>query len=260
VELEQRVKTLEYELKILKNEIQRTLLDIHEQVLIHYYPTLRMEETQAPATVVQAVETARAKQPMRPEAAATAAPPPPAPTPVAPVAPPVPAAPLLPTPTPVAPVAPPVPVASPPPPAPAMSAPAPEPAAPPDAPAEAPVTSVKRVSLNDIRAARTEAAAAVPSSSPQANLIKLVEWTVNAAARFGNDRTVQLVDTLAKKGIVDRATKNALFQVISLNKAPAPERVAVNDLLDEMLKLDKLLGRTADAEAALTLIEEAGLG
>ncbi len=28
MELEQRVKTLEYEIKILKNEVQRTLLDI----------------------------------------------------------------------------------------------------------------------------------------------------------------------------------------------------------------------------------------
>ena len=39
--LEQRIKTLEYEIKILKNEIQRTLLDIQEQVLSHYYPELR---------------------------------------------------------------------------------------------------------------------------------------------------------------------------------------------------------------------------
>ncbi len=43
-QLEQRVKALEYEMKILKNEVQRTLLDIQEQVLIHYYPSLRAEE------------------------------------------------------------------------------------------------------------------------------------------------------------------------------------------------------------------------
>jgi hypothetical protein len=43
VELEQRVKTLEYEIKILKNEVQRTLLEIQEQILIHYYPDLRSE-------------------------------------------------------------------------------------------------------------------------------------------------------------------------------------------------------------------------
>lgn len=61
MDLEQRVKTLEYEMKILKNEIQRTLLDIQEQVLVHYYPALRTEETGVPANAVQAVEASRAK-------------------------------------------------------------------------------------------------------------------------------------------------------------------------------------------------------
>ncbi|MCA9901947.1 MAG: hypothetical protein KC433_27400 [Anaerolineales bacterium] len=38
--LEDRVKELEEELKVLKNEIRATLLDIEEQVLVHYYPSL----------------------------------------------------------------------------------------------------------------------------------------------------------------------------------------------------------------------------
>lgn len=62
MELEQRVKTLEYEFKILKNEIQRTLLDIEEQVLVHYYPALRAGDAVAPEGIVQAVESIRAKQ------------------------------------------------------------------------------------------------------------------------------------------------------------------------------------------------------
>ena len=62
MELEQRVKTLEYEFKILKNEVQRTLLDIQEQVLVHYYPSLRAEETTASTGMVQAMEAVRAKQ------------------------------------------------------------------------------------------------------------------------------------------------------------------------------------------------------
>jgi len=62
VELEQRVKTLEYEMKILKNEIQKTLLDIQEQVLIHYYPTLRTEESSPSEGLVQAIEALRSKQ------------------------------------------------------------------------------------------------------------------------------------------------------------------------------------------------------
>jgi hypothetical protein len=44
MELDKRVKALEYEIKILKSEIQRTLLDVQEQILLHYYPSLRSEE------------------------------------------------------------------------------------------------------------------------------------------------------------------------------------------------------------------------
>jgi len=39
--LEDRVKTLELELKVLKNEIQVTMLEIQEQVLLRYHPALR---------------------------------------------------------------------------------------------------------------------------------------------------------------------------------------------------------------------------
>ena len=212
MELEQRVKALEYEIKILKNEIQRTLLDIHEQVLVHYYPTLRLEEDQAPAAVVKAVEEARAKLPAQSQAAAPAAP----------------------TAIPTAPAA----------------------------PAEvedAPTPAMKKVSLGEIRAAR-EAAPAAPAGNPQANLIQVIEWAVNSTTQFGYERTSQLIDVLNKNKIVDRATKNALFQIISLNKGTEPAQIVVNDILDELLKLDKLVGRTANAEEALTLIEEAGLG
>lgn len=45
MELEQRVKTLEQEIKILKGQIQRTLLDVQEQLLIHYHPSLRTAES-----------------------------------------------------------------------------------------------------------------------------------------------------------------------------------------------------------------------
>ena len=44
MKIENRVEALELELKILKNEIQNTLLEVREQVLNHYYPELRAEE------------------------------------------------------------------------------------------------------------------------------------------------------------------------------------------------------------------------
>jgi hypothetical protein len=66
VELEQRVKALEYEMKILKNEIQRTLLEIHEQVLVHYYPSLRTADGDPPESMVKATELLRLKPPPEP--------------------------------------------------------------------------------------------------------------------------------------------------------------------------------------------------
>jgi hypothetical protein len=62
MELEQRVKTLEYEMKILKNEIQRTLMDIQEQILVHYYPSLRREEDTPSDGIVQTFESIQAKK------------------------------------------------------------------------------------------------------------------------------------------------------------------------------------------------------
>ena len=61
-QLEQRVKALEYEMKILKNEVQRTLLDIQEQVLIHYYPSLRAEEETPTEGILQSLEAIRRKK------------------------------------------------------------------------------------------------------------------------------------------------------------------------------------------------------
>jgi hypothetical protein len=62
VELEQRVKSLEYEVKILKNEIQRTLLEIQEQILVHYYPDLRLDEGTLTEGVLQSFKTIQEKK------------------------------------------------------------------------------------------------------------------------------------------------------------------------------------------------------
>ncbi len=62
MELEQRVKALEYELKILKNEIQKTLLGIQEQILVHYYPSLRTDDSVPSEGTILAFESVRAKQ------------------------------------------------------------------------------------------------------------------------------------------------------------------------------------------------------
>jgi hypothetical protein len=55
--LEIRIETLEHELKILKNEIENTLLEIQNQVLIHYYPSLRAENSAPPKELATLLAT-----------------------------------------------------------------------------------------------------------------------------------------------------------------------------------------------------------
>lgn len=62
MDLEHRVKMLEQEVKILKNQVQKTLLDIQEQILIHYHPALRAEDTTLPDTDAASLESSLAKQ------------------------------------------------------------------------------------------------------------------------------------------------------------------------------------------------------
>jgi hypothetical protein len=199
VELEQRVKALEYELKILKNEMQRTLLDIEEQVLIHYYPALRAGDAIPPEGIVQAAEAIRVK---RGEQATSA------------------------------------------------------PAAP----------AAKKVSLEEIRAAGVptlpQAAAALSTGTgmDQATMVKLSEWVSNCAQMIGGERTGKLIEMSASVGIVPPEVKDVLKRLASLNKGAAPDQVAVNEVLGAVLRLYELMGRAANVEEALALIEEAKLG
>lgn len=52
-QLDKRIKSLESEIKILKNQLQRTLLDVREQILVHQYPALRQDEGATPPAVRQ---------------------------------------------------------------------------------------------------------------------------------------------------------------------------------------------------------------
>lgn len=198
MELEQRVKTLEYEFKILKNEVQRTLLDIQEQLLVHYYPTLRAEESVPSAATVQAYEAVRGKS--MPGAAPAA----------------------------------PAPVAMPP-------------------PASAPMPTVKKVSLDQVRETQGE-------MSATKNQAQLLQWSVRAAAKFGSVRVKDLIEVYSAKADFPTDLKTGLIEMAMLGQHAGPPQYAVNDLVQEMLKLDALLGRVMDAEASLAVIEEAKLG
>jgi hypothetical protein len=215
VELEQRVKALEYEMKIVKNEIQRTLLDIQEQLLVHYYPALRLEESTVPKNVADTVDSLRAKS-----AAAEISRP--ASVPSAEV------------------------------PKPATSTPIPE--APPSPP-----TTIKKVSLEEVRSIQEHLAQESPApSSP--NMMSLVDWATKSVVRLGTERVNGIIQVYSKKSYIAVDTKNVMLQIASLNTAPAPDKVSADDVLSELIKLDTALGRSTDPDAARALMQESGLG
>ena len=208
--VEQRLKTLEYELKILKNEIQKTLLDIQEQILTHYYPTLYPSDQ---TEVAPDGEAPSQQQGIAPG---------PAPAP------------------------------------PAVGA----------AVAIENRPPVTQVSLDQIRQAQGMATAqpeAGTASQPaqgagQANVIALSEWVSNCAGKIGGERTRKLVQASAQKGLFTDEIRDLLARLVSVGNGGDPEGVAINDILNAVLKLNELLGRVATVEEALTLIEDANLG
>jgi hypothetical protein len=237
VELEQRVKTLEYEIKILKNEIQKTLLEIQEQVLNHYYPDLRTADPAPPADTSRPVEAERRKPPS---------------VPVAEI---LPQAPVerqkLPS-TSAAEVS-------------SEMEPGKLPGAPaasivPEAPVEtsSPAPVVRQVSLNEIRAAQ-ERSAPVPTGRP-ATMGKLIEWALNAGSKIGNPRTKKIIEVLSSKGVLEPETMEVLLQVTPLNRRHPPEEVGVMDIMRVILNLYALLGREAEVEETFALMKEANLG
>ncbi len=231
MELDARVKALEYELKILKNEIQRTLLDIQEQVLIHYYPSLRSEDTTPPVEAVAQIasRSAMPTMPTLPTAPAPAAP-------IAPAAPP-----------PIAEVTAPLGIRT-------VSV---------GPPPAAPIPAVKKVTLDEIRAASSNVVAIPPKASgsvDQDAMVKLLEWVNDSIARLGGRRTARLIETCVARAILDNDTKAILLRLTSMHQQPDPMHVPANDALTLILRLDEVLGRAAEIDEALTVVEEAGLG
>jgi hypothetical protein len=210
--LEQRIKTLEYEFKILKNEIQRTLLDIQEQVLIHYYPNLRAAEPSTTEDVKHALDSLHEKQAPAGAQAAT----------------------------------------------PGQAA---------SGEASAPV---KKVTLEEIRKTQQEGIpAAAPEEAPaekketidQTTLTNLSSWVSSSVAKIGSERTRKLLDVTAQRGYLAPDVCEVLGRLTMLGvQADPQEKVATNDILHALLRLNELLGRAADAEQALSLIDEAKLG
>ena len=68
MDLEQRMAKMEEEIHILKNQIQSTLLDIEEQIMNHYYPSLRSgDEEEAPSASPRGQGRSRVSERPEPE-------------------------------------------------------------------------------------------------------------------------------------------------------------------------------------------------
>ncbi|MBI4671089.1 MAG: hypothetical protein HY741_05415 [Chloroflexi bacterium] len=233
MELEQRVKALEYEMKVLKSEIQRTLLDIQEQILVHYYPALRTEETGVPESAVQTVEALRARpsgpdgdsgasraaKPDGLDAARGAA------EQNQPLA---------------------VRVSEP-----GNSAPQPEPAR-----TETPAPKVRQVTLDEVRSTQVETLS--PETTSQ--MSRLLEWALNGAAQIGLERLKPLIQQAAKQKILSPDLQDVLIRIAPLNRRTAPDTVGMREVIQVITQLDVILGRPTDIQEALALIEEAKIG
>ncbi len=233
--LEQRVKTLEYELKILKNEIQKTLLEIQEQVLVHYYPTLRAEESNPGEEIRQTFENLQQKKGSPAELVA-------APKPKSVVAEPAPAA------------------------APAMMkavslddlrrGPAAAPAA-----AQPAAVAGENAAPGEQEAQGPQALVSPVSPEEQAIAVALSAWVSNTAEKLGGERLGKLLEVCAQRRVVGPQYGDLLKRLsVFANGTAGPERVPVNDFLQALLKLDEALGRQPDVDRALSLIEEMKVG
>lgn len=210
MDLEQRVKALEYEVKVLKSEIQRTLLDIQEQILVHYYPVLRSEEPAPPEAAVKAAEAWHSKN--NGSTPATVIPPVVVPNP-----------------------------------ADARSA----------NPLEEQPPFVRQVSVAEARARHGETA---PKVDEAGQMSKLLEWALNSAAQIGSDRFKALLDACEARKVLPTDLRDLLIRIAPLNRRLAPETVGSREIIQVIMQLDEILGRAADVEEALLLIEEAKLG
>lgn len=220
MELEQRIRALELEMKILKNEVQRTLQDVQEQVLSNELPVLGIESKPFKGKV-QAVEPVQAhKSTASAELASVVAP-------TAPTAHPQPRRATVP-----------------------VFAPAPQEHA---VPAAAPV--LRKVSLEEIRAAQSELEVeAIPADSN--GIDKLVELVQKPPAVSHDNRNGDAA-TQAERGGV----KLLEWLMSGATKVDGErDEKRVNEVLDKLTKLNSLVDRAATMEEALRLIEEDKLG
>lgn len=235
--LEQRIKALEYDLKILKNEIQRTLLDIQEQVLTHYYPELRSGGS-LPAEDIAASfnQVQQKRQEMEQNAGSTPAAPPAKPeTPAV----------ILDDDDDI----------------PDFSDLLPDDDDGDDVEGLEPIR-VQSISLDEARAQRAIVDdSSLPADMDKMQVATLSKWVDRSMRKMGGERVSKLIETVADKGWLLPDSAEFTRRLLAMSDGSgAPDIVAVNEILDAVIDLSKILGRDGNVEEALSLIDEAKLG
>lgn len=216
--LETRVETLEHELKILKNEIESTLLEIQNQVLVHYYPSLRAAESAPPKDLLPFVEVSVAAK--------------------------------------------------------GDEAPAKESA---DERslrnATYPLPKTKEISLQELQGkspkmptlsteqpTRRKREPASATVLDQAHLPHLARWVSDSVEKIGKELTQNMVESSASAEYTTPEIIELLLQFITLSKEEnPPEQVDTKELMDALLKLNKVLDYVAKGtETAMPIKEENG--
>ena len=226
-QLEQRVKTLEYEIKILKNEVQRTLLDIQEQILVHYYPTLRAEDEGPSEGTIQSIEEIREKKRQLGGDERQAQPAPSG----------------------------------------SRNATIQAHAGSGTPMKEVSLDEIRAErGASDGGDGASDGASDGPSmeeieGKEQDEMVILSGWVSSTAKRIGKDPTSKLVRAYIDEDILSPHVEQPLLRLVGLiDQSDTPDNVAVNDILRAVMKLDELLGRNSDIDEALSVIEQAGLG
>ena len=236
--LDQRVKALEYEIKILKNEIQRTLLDVQEQILVHYYPDLRSEggsaDQEGAMHAIEAIATKKAQMDSTAKVAQKAAA-----AKAKAAAPPEPIAPVVPV--------------------------MPELAAELDDDEDDANSQVviKPISLDQVRASGDSAptgSGAVEAASHD-QVAALSAWTTDTVSHIGAERTVTIIASAVRRGMVPADSQVFLERLAAMgDDANVPEKLAINHVLNAVLGLQQAAGQETNPEDAINLIDEANLG
>lgn len=129
----------------------------------------------------------------------------------------------------------------------------------------------KRVTLDEIRAkAAPEETPVSPKekedeepSQPEEEtdpdtIMELAEWLNDSVEKIGGERTSKLIEGYVTEKHIAPDVEDVLIGLISLSdNGNPPERVRMTEMLDVILKLNKILNlKQADIAMALSLIEE----